>query len=122
MIHRQLATVVLSLLLAGCIPVRMDVGHRIDGRIIDKTTDAPIAGAQVMYRRHPSTAVLTDGSGRFTLERQQLKLWLPMLPVDYFGYYSYPLSVRAEGYRSQTYHPAPRHEPESIEFKLLPSR
>jgi hypothetical protein len=115
-------TLAYCLFVAGCIPVRMDVGKHLDGSVLDKKTGVPVIGAHVMYRHHSGTAVLTDRNGAFTLERQKLKLWLPLLPIDYFGYYHFPLSVRAERYGPQIYRPTPQRQPQTVRIELSPSR
>jgi len=108
--------------LTGCIPVRMQVGKHIDGRVVDKRTGAPIAGAEVLYRHKSSTAVLTDRNGAFAIERQAVTCWVPLLPVDYFGFYHYPLAIRAQGYKSEAYQPSPGPTPESTRIELKTTR
>src|SRR5437773_2505414 len=85
--------------LTGCIPVRMQVGKHIDGTVVDKKTGVPIAGAEVLYRHKASTAVLTDTNGAFAIERQVVRYWARLLPVDYFGFRHYRLAMRADGYK-----------------------
>jgi hypothetical protein len=100
----------------------MEVGKHLDGSVVDKETGLPVEGARVMYQHHTGTAVLTDRNGAFALERQQVRLWLPLLPIDHFGYYHFRLSVSAEGYVRQSYHPTPRPQPESVRIELSTSR
>jgi hypothetical protein len=116
-----MAALICCLAITGCIPVRMQVGKHYDGAVVDKGTGVPVVGAQVMYRHQPNTAVLTDARGTFTLERQSVKVWRPLLPVDYFGFYHYPLAVRAQGYAPATYEPAPSKS-ESVRIELSPVR
>ncbi|HZR20713.1 MAG TPA: hypothetical protein VFE51_25760 [Verrucomicrobiae bacterium] len=108
--------------LTGCIPVRMQVGKHIDGTVVDKRTGAPIVGAEVLYRHKSSTAVLTDTNGAFAIDRQVVTYWAPVLPVDYFGFYHYPLAIRAQGYKSKAYQPSPRPTPESARIELKITR
>ena len=100
----------------------MQVGKHIDGIVVGKGTAIPIVGAQVMYRHQSGTAVLTDAHGVFALERQSVKVWRPLLPVDYFGLYGYPLAVRAQGYAPGSYQPTAQREPQSVRIELSPSR
>src|SRR5258708_23319879 len=83
--------------LTGCIPMRMAVGKRIDGVVVDVETHARIAGARVMYQRRSGTIVMTDSQGEFTLERQVVTFWHLLLPVDYFGLYQPPVFVSSPG-------------------------
>src|SRR5262245_19627042 len=98
----QFFLVILCLSSTACIPVRMQAGKHIEGTVLNKSTGEPIVGAQVMYCRNPKTAVLTDQMGSFTLERTNVTFWAPLLPIDYFGYYHFPVVAKAKGYQSQT--------------------
>ncbi len=112
----------LCCLLTGCIPMRMAVGKRIDGVVVDVETRAPIAGAHVMYQRRSGTIVMTDSQGEFTLERQVVTFWHPLLPVDYFGLYHHPVLVCAPGYKSKIFRPRAQPEPESVRVELAAHR
>jgi hypothetical protein len=101
--------------------MKMQVGKHINGSVVDKITGAPVAGARVMYRHKSSTAVLTGTNGTFALERQFVTYWRPLLPVDYFGFYHYPLAVRAQGYKTAGYRPTAEPKPESVRIALEPS-
>jgi hypothetical protein len=100
----------------------MQVGKHIDGTVVDKKTGAPIAGAEVLYRHKSNTAVLTDTNGAFAIERQVVTYWAPLLPVDYFGFYHYPLVIHAQGYKSGAYQPSPQTKAESVRIELKAKR
>ena len=95
-----------SLLLVGCVPFRVEIGRQTVGTVISRDTQKQIAGAHVMYKGHPSTAVITDTEGRFVLEQATVTKWLVPIPVDYFGWSWHPLKVYAEGYRTRTFEQA----------------
>jgi hypothetical protein len=102
--------------------MRMEIGKDIQGTIMNKLTLAPIEHAQVMWQDQPTTTVETDSNGAFELHRQQVKLWMPLLPVDTFGYYQYPMWIQAKGFKPQLYDPPPTLKPDPITIQLMPIR
>ena len=105
------------LLLTGCAPLKVEIGRHTEGSVVSQQTREPIAGAQVMYKGHTSTAVVTSSEGRFVLDRAIVTKWLPLLPVDYFGWRWHPLKMLASGFETRTFEPSePSPTPVIIEL------
>ena len=93
------------LLFVGCAPFKVEIGSYTEGRVVSKESRQPVAGARVMYEGHPNTTVVTDSDGRFALDRETVTKWLPLLPIDYFGWTWHPLEVRADGFKAYWFEP-----------------
>jgi hypothetical protein len=121
----KLASTLLSLvciLFVGCVPFKVQIGRHTDGTVVSQGTRKPIAGAEVMYKGHSITKVLTGEDGRFVLEQATVTKWLVPIPADYFGWRWHPLRVRAAGYRAVTFE-QPSQEPAApLLIELPPSR
>jgi hypothetical protein len=79
-------------------------------------------GAQVMYKGHPGTAVVTGEDGRFVLEHATVTRWLVPVPADYFGWVWHPLTVRAEGEQTLTFVQTAQEPATPNLIELVPSR
>jgi len=110
------------LLVAGCVPFKVDIGRYTVGTVVSKKTQKPIAGAEVMYKGHQSTAVVTDAQGRFALDQATVTKWLVPFPVDHFGWRSHPLKVQADGYRALKFEQAKPEPARPVIIELIPSR
>jgi len=84
--HRAVALLFAALGLDGCIPVNWPATPAIEARVIDATTERPIAGALVTVwaTEHADRRVAgkTDAQGRVSLARLDHTMWLPPLPID----------------------------------------
>jgi len=106
------------LLLGGCAPFKVEIGRHTEGRIVSREKHESIARAQVMYKGHVSTAVVTNAQGRFVLEAVTVTKWLPLLPVDYFGWRWHPLEIRADGFQTRTFEQAQEPSPTPVLIEL----
>jgi hypothetical protein len=110
------------LMFTGCVPFKVQVGRHTEGIVHSKDTGAPVAGAQVMYKGHSSTAVMTGEDGKFVLERATVTKWLVPIPADYFGWQWHPLKVRADGYQTLTLEQSPKEPVDPIQIELSPKK
>jgi hypothetical protein len=110
------------LLVVGCFPFKVDVGRYTAGTVISKQTQKPIADAEVMYKGHPNTTVLTGTNGGFALDQATVTKWLIPLPIDRFGWQWHPLKVQADGYRALTFEQTNRGPSRPVIIELVPSR
>jgi hypothetical protein len=110
------------LLAAGCAPFKVDIGRYTAGTVVSRETQKPVAGAQVMYKGHQSTAVVTDTEGRFALDQATVTKWLVLLPIDRFGWSWHPLKVQSDGYRSLTFEQTNTPPTRPVIIELIPSR
>jgi hypothetical protein len=110
------------MLVTGCVPFKIQVGRPTQGTVISKESHAGISGAQVMYKGHPKTTVVTDADGRFVLEQATVTKWLVPIPADYFGWRWHPLRVRAQGYRDITFEQASQDPAPGVVIELTPLR
>lgn len=106
--------------LTACAPFKVEIGRRFDGSVVDSRTAQPVPGAEVMYRGHAQTKVLADQNGKFHLDHQAVIKWLPLIPMDYFGWQWHPLLIRANGYKSAEYQPTREAERTPIRIDLTP--
>ena len=110
------------LLFVGCVPFKVEVGRHTDGTVVSKDTRMPIVGAQVMYKGHPGTVVVTGADGRFSLERATVTKWLIPIPSDHFGWQWHSLKVRADGYRTLAFHQTREEPKKPLLIELIRSR
>lgn len=110
------------LLFAGCAPFKVNIGSYTEGRVVSKENGQPVAGASVMYKGHASTTVVTDSEGRFALDRETVTKWLPLLPIDYFGWQWHPLKVRADGFKDCTFEQSRETFAKPLLVELVPSK
>jgi hypothetical protein len=104
-------TLLLLILTVGCFPVHQRISPEVSGVVIDAQSHLPISGAEavIAYAWYKPTATLesytntrpptvfTKADGSFTIPAAQRRIWVTILPIDYF----YPgniLLVKAQGY------------------------
>jgi hypothetical protein len=105
------ATVFLLILTAGCFPVHQRISPEVSGVVMDAQSHSPIAGVEavVAYAWYPPPTtfeaftntrpptVVTKADGRFSIPAAQRRIWVTILPIDYF-YPGSTLLVKAQGY------------------------
>ncbi len=87
-------------LLGGCVPVEHLDASPVTGRVVDRATSRPIAGAQVVLTAQPGqdAHTQTDQDGRFHLAGLR-HLHLVVLPYEMYRAPTGFLRVSAAGYR-----------------------
>ncbi len=77
-----LFSVLVSILLASCVPYRYIMTPHSFGKVVDITTDNPIAGAIIYYEGHPEVRTVTNTNGEFDLPQTEGSTVVPLGPVD----------------------------------------
>jgi|WetSurSiteA1Bulk_404760.scaffolds.fasta_scaffold104645_1 hypothetical protein len=85
--------------LSSCMPYHYTVVPHTYGKVVDKASGEPVAGARVLFKEHPSEAVLTKPDGTFDIPQRQEWIAVPFGPFD-----AMPprlnLLIEAEGYQT----------------------
>jgi hypothetical protein len=89
---------------AGCVPFTAYIAPKVDGEVVDSTTNAAVPAATIVV--HPgfqprydgsATTVTSDINGHFLSPEVTRRIWLPPLPFD-LAYPDALISVSATGY------------------------
>ena len=81
----QTALALICTMLAGCyIPQVGKSSPSLRGRILDSSTQQPVAGVMVSLHNHTNTATVTDQSGVFSLRATYRFYWNVLGPCPYY--------------------------------------
>src|SRR5712691_109125 len=67
----------------GCLAYRYTTTPPVSGRVIDATTEQPIAGAKVGFRKHERKTVSTASDGNFHLQSDHVWAFSPLMPWEF---------------------------------------
>jgi hypothetical protein len=67
----------------GCLAYRYTITPPVSGRVIDTTTEQPIAAAKVGIRKHERKSVATAKDGSFQLQSDHIWAFSPLMPWEF---------------------------------------
>jgi len=85
--------------LLSCVPYHYIASPHTYGRVIDKSSGEPVAGARVYFKEHPAAVVVTHSDGTFDMPQRKEWIAVPFGPFD-AAPPRLTLVVEANGYQS----------------------
>jgi len=96
---RLIFTFLLCAALTSCVPYHYIAAPHTYGKVVDKQSGEPVAGARVYFKEYPTAAVFTNYDGTFDMPQRKKWIAVPLGPFD-AAPPRLTLVVEAEGYHT----------------------
>jgi hypothetical protein len=96
-VKSSILTLIFSLMIISCVPVKYTATPQVVGSVIDKAGRQPVADATIYFKKYPQTKVLSDAQGKFLLQPISEWIWIPLGPFDFAPPHG-DLRIEAPGY------------------------